>query len=76
MKLLFATLFSGSSGNAVYISCGEEAILIDAGKNCRALERAAAALGEDLQKVRHPFGGYREWDTGYRAAFSRESREE
>ena len=36
MKLLFATLFSGSSGNAVYISCGDEAILIDAGKNCRA----------------------------------------
>ena len=44
MKLLFATLFSGSSGNAVYISCGDEAILIDAGKNCRALERAAAVL--------------------------------
>ena len=55
MKLLFATLFSGSSGNAVYISCGDEAILIDAGKNCRALERAAAALGENLQKVRAVF---------------------
>ena len=55
MKLLFATLFSGSSGNAVYISCGDEAILIDAGKNCRALERAAAVLGENLQKVRAVF---------------------
>ena len=28
---------------------------------------------EDLQKVRHPFGGYMEWDTGYKAACSRES---
>ena len=33
-------------------------------------------VSQDLQKVRHPFGGYREWDTGYKAAFSRESREE
>ena len=22
---------------------------------------------DDLQKVRHPSGGYREWDTGYKA---------
>lgn len=33
-------------------------------------------VSKDLQKVRHPFGGYREWDTGYKAACSRESREE
>lgn len=33
-------------------------------------------VSQDLQKVRHPFGGYREWDTGYKAACSRESREE
>ena len=30
-------------------------------------------VAEDLQKVRHPFGGYMEWDTGYKAACSRES---
>ncbi|MBQ2726549.1 MAG: hypothetical protein IJF78_12665 [Clostridia bacterium] len=30
----------------------------------------------DLEKHRHPFGGYREWDTGYKAACSRESRGE
>lgn len=29
-----------------------------------------------LQKFRHPCGGYREWDTGYRATRSRESRTE
>ena len=28
---------------------------------------------DDLEKHRHPFGGYREWDTGYKAACSRES---
>ncbi|MBO6052655.1 MAG: hypothetical protein J6Q17_02865, partial [Clostridia bacterium] len=27
----------------------------------------------DLEKLRHPFGGYREWDTGYKASCSRES---
>ncbi|NLZ36789.1 MAG: hypothetical protein GX897_04845 [Clostridiales bacterium] len=27
----------------------------------------------DLEKHRHPFGGYREWDTGYKASCSRES---
>lgn len=27
----------------------------------------------DLQKYRHPFGGYAEWDTGYAAACSRNS---
>ncbi len=30
----------------------------------------------DLQKLRHPFGGYMEWDTGYKAACSRDSRGE
>ncbi len=30
-------------------------------------------VARDLQKVRHPFGGYKEWDEGYKAAFSRES---
>lgn len=28
---------------------------------------------EDLEKRRHPFGGYCEWDTGYKAVCSRES---
>lgn len=30
----------------------------------------------DLEKYRHPFGGYCEWDTGYTAVCSRESRGE
>ncbi|MCR5041574.1 MAG: hypothetical protein K6C36_05660, partial [Clostridia bacterium] len=31
---------------------------------------------DDLEAHRHPFGGYCEWDTGYKAACSRESRGE
>ena len=31
---------------------------------------------DDLEKHRHPFGGYCEWDTGYKAKCSRESRGE
>jgi phosphoribosyl 1,2-cyclic phosphodiesterase len=34
------TLYSGSGGNATYISDGESAILIDAGKSAKALTRA------------------------------------
>ena len=30
----------------------------------------------DLEKLKHPSGGYREWDTGYKANCSRESRGE
>ena len=30
-------------------------------------------MTSDLEKQRHPFGGYREWDTGYTAVCSRES---
>lgn len=28
----------------------------------------------DLQRVRHPFGGYKEWDTGYKARRNRNSK--
>ena len=39
------TLYSGSGGNATYISDGESAILIDAGKSARALTRALQEIG-------------------------------
>ena len=47
------TLYSGSGGNATYISDGETAILIDAGKSAKALVRALTeihALPEGKQK--------------------------
>ena len=44
MELHFCPLFSGSSGNAVYIAAGETRILIDAGKSGRALEEALLSI--------------------------------
>lgn len=31
---------------------------------------------DDLIRLKHPFGGYMEWDTGYKAHYSRDSRSE
>lgn len=39
------TLYSGSGGNSTYISCGDTAILIDAGKSARALTNALREIG-------------------------------
>ena len=50
----FYTLFSGSSGNSVYVTCGEDAILIDAGKNCKTVENALVGLGSSLSKSVSP----------------------
>ena len=50
---------------ALYESSREE-------KHLEMLRRVA----KDLTAHRHPFGGYCEWDTGYKAACSRESRGE
>ena len=47
---------------ALYGASGEE-------KHLQMLHRVT----EDLETHRHPFGGYCEWDTGYKAACSRES---
>ena len=55
MRLLFASLFSGSSGNAVYIAADNDAILIDAGKNNKAIESSLAVLGESPDKIRAVF---------------------
>ncbi len=45
----FCALFSGSSGNCTYISCGGTALLVDAGVStrsiCRALESIGSAIG-------------------------------
>lgn len=54
-KLIFATLFSGSSGNCVYLSYGEDAILIDAGKNAKQVCLALEKLGECPEKIKAAF---------------------
>lgn len=45
------TLYSGSSGNSTFIRVGETAILIDAGRNAKAVRTALAEIGEDLCNV-------------------------
>ena len=50
---------------ALYAATGEE-------KHLAMLRRVT----DDLETKKHPFGGYCEWDTGYRATYSRDSRGE
>ena len=45
MRLIFCPLFSGSSGNALYIGAGETRILIDAGLSGRAVSEALTGIG-------------------------------
>ncbi len=49
------TLFSGSSGNSVYIKNENTEILIDAGKSCGAIEKSLNALGTTLRNINSIF---------------------
>ena len=45
------TLFSGSSGNCVYVKDKNTEILIDAGKSAGAIEKSLTALGSSLSNI-------------------------
>lgn len=45
------TLFSGSSGNCIYIKSANTEILVDAGKTCGAIEKALNTLGSSLRRI-------------------------
>ena len=45
------TLFSGSSGNSTLIKSGSSAVLIDAGRNCKAVCAALNSLDMDLDDI-------------------------
>lgn len=47
----FLTLYSGSEGNATYISSGSTEILIDAGKSARTLCAALRDIGTDISNI-------------------------
>ena len=49
------TLYSGSSGNSAFIRIGDTAILIDAGRNAKALRTALAEIGEDVENIQAIF---------------------
>ena len=45
------TLFSGSTGNSIYIRNGRDEILIDAGKSATAIEKSLIQAGTCLEKI-------------------------
>jgi len=49
------TLFSGSSGNSVYIKDGDTELLIDAGKSAGAIEKSLSALNSSLKNIEAVF---------------------
>ena len=49
------TLFSGSSGNCIYVKDENTEILIDAGKSCGAIEKALNGLGTSLRRINKIF---------------------
>ncbi len=48
-------LFSGSSGNSIYIEHNNEAILIDAGRNAKQIEMALFSNNIDVRKIKSIF---------------------
>ncbi|MEZ4357365.1 MAG: MBL fold metallo-hydrolase [Eubacteriales bacterium] len=51
MPLEFIPLFSGSSGNSIYIGNGRTSILIDAGVSAQNIKKALAAVGKDIRSL-------------------------
>ncbi|MBQ9748209.1 MAG: MBL fold metallo-hydrolase [Clostridia bacterium] len=49
------TLYSGSSGNAVYVRSSDTEILIDAGVSARAVENGLRAVGSSLSNIQAIF---------------------
>ena len=45
MQFTFCPLFSGSSGNAVYVRAGDTRLLIDAGLSGRTVSEGLASIG-------------------------------
>jgi len=51
MALKIAPLFSGSSGNCIFVKTDETSILIDAGVSCKSITEELASIGEDIRDV-------------------------
>ena len=45
------SLFSGSSGNAIYVSGNKTKILVDAGLSGKRIEQALLSIGEDIRNI-------------------------
>lgn len=51
----FCTLFSGSSGNAIFVSSETTKILVDAGVSGAKIEKALLEIGEDINEIKAIF---------------------
>ncbi len=51
MELDICPLFSGSSGNSTYLSCGQTKILIDAGVTCKRIVEALSMLDVHASEI-------------------------
>ncbi len=51
MRLTLCPLFSGSSGNSVYISCGGVRLLVDVGMSAARIEGALREIGVDIREI-------------------------
>ena len=49
--MIFCPLYSGSSGNSVYISSGKSSILIDAGLPGKHIEKALEAINKNPNDI-------------------------
>ena len=49
--ITLVSLFSGSSGNAIYVSNKNTKILVDAGLSGKRIEEALSSIGEDIRDV-------------------------
>ena len=51
MQISFCPLFSGSSGNALLVRCGDTVVLVDAGVSATRIMKEAAAAGVEPASI-------------------------
>ena len=51
MRLTLCRLFSGSSGNCIYVSCGDVRLLVDAGMSAARIEAHLREIGVDIREI-------------------------
>jgi phosphoribosyl 1,2-cyclic phosphodiesterase len=49
--MIFCSLFSGSSGNSIFVSSGKTNVLIDAGLPGKSIEKALSKIDVDITKI-------------------------
>lgn len=49
--ITLVSLFSGSSGNAIFVSAGNTKILVDAGLSGKKIEAALSSIGENIRNI-------------------------